>query len=179
MGQFKEKVAEHFYLYIFTSKKEIENPKGFKDRYEPIFKIKENEALKLLLDKIWTKLYNNLIKFDDPDHLKKHIELIAKFDVDKIKKDPFSFIFFTLKGIQSEKTFREYYEPIIRFNSKEIVKYMEKDLWQILYDLSRQAKDRDDMIKHLSPLINLDINRALEMIKSVNPEKHELLLMMK
>jgi len=56
---------------------------------------------------------------------------------------------------------------------------MEKDLWQTLYDLSREAKDRDDLITHLSPLISLDINRSLEMIKSVNPEKHELLMMMK
>jgi len=179
MGQFKEKVTEHFYLYIFTSIKEIENSKAFKDRYESIFKIKENEALKLLLNKIWIKLFNKIIKFDNPDDLKKHIDPIARLDVDKIKKDPYSFIFFTLKGIQSEKTFREYYESIIRFNTKEIVKYMEKDLWQTLYDLSREAKDRDDLITHLSPLISLDINRSLEMIKSVNPEKHELLMMMK
>lgn len=179
MGQFKEKVTEHFFLYIFNTKKETESTKAFKDRYESIFKINYNEAFKILQDKIWVILFNKLAKMDKAEDLKKYIDTIAKLDTGKMKKDPYSLIFFTLKGIQSEKTFREYYEPILRFNSKEAVKYLEKDLWQILYDLSRQAKDKDDMLKQLSPLVSLDINRALEMIKNVNPEKHEMLMMMK
>ena len=62
MGEYKEKIKKHFWMLVCSTISEVDNKEVYREKYEPVFKIKSKEAFKLVEDAFWTTLYSLIRK---------------------------------------------------------------------------------------------------------------------
>ena len=179
MGEYQDKVEKHFWMMLCSSLNEIGNKEAFKEKLEPVFKIKSKEAIKLVEDPLWTKLYSVTREIRNPVELKKKLEPIVKIDTGRVRDNIWHLLILAVSDSCDKKTFREIFEPLFRIDTRGAVKLVEDHLWAILYSMTRKTQDPKELNKQFKPLVQIDVKRAAEAIKEVNPEKYEFLQLYK
>jgi len=175
MGEYEEKITKHFWILICSSVDNISDVKAYREKFEPLFKIKTDNAIKLVENRLWSVIYSLTRKTHDPDVLNKQLGTIIKIDTGKVKENIWKMIILSVSESCDETTFREHFEPIFKIDSKKAIVLVEDHLWAALYSLTKKIQDPDELSKKVDPLAQLDINLAAEMIKEDNPEKHKFL----
>ena len=175
MGEYQEKITKHFWMLFCSSINEISDVKAYKEKFEPVFKIKTDKAIVLVEDRLWSVLYSLTRKITDPDVLNKKLGSIIKIDTGKVRDDIWKLLILSVSGSCDENTFREHFEPIFKINTKKAISLVEDHLWTALYSLTKKIQDPEELSKRFETLAQLDINRAAEVIKQINPEKYKFL----
>ncbi len=164
---------------LCSPKSEISDKEAFRDKLEPVFKIKSKEAIKLLEKPLWSKLYSLTREIKNPDELRKQLEQIAKIDTGRVREHIWKILIFSMSDTCDEETFRENFEPLFKIDSEKAVSLVEDHLWTILYSLSKKIQDPEELSKKFEQILQIDVNRAAEAIKEVDPEKHKFLQLYK
>jgi hypothetical protein len=175
MGEYKEKVRKHFWMLIASSMDEIGSEEAFREKLEPVFKIRSDNAIKLVEDRLWTVLYSLTRRIKDPDELHKDLGSVVQIDSGKVKSNIWKLIILAVGENCDQKSFREHFEPIFKINTKKAVELVDDHLWAAFYSFTRKTKDPDELNKRFQPLVQIDVNRAAEAIKQINPEKYKFL----
>ena len=175
MGEYQEKITKHFWMLVCSSIDEISDVKAYKEYFEPVFKIKTDNAIKLVENRLWSALYSLTRKIQDPEELSKKLGSIVKIDTGKVKDNIWNLLILVVGGSCEENTFREHFEPIFKIDSKKALILVEDQLWSALYSLTKKNQDPEELSKRFEPLVQLDINGAAEAIKEIDPEKHKFL----
>ena len=175
MGEYQEKITKHFWMLVCSSIDEISDVKAYKEYFEPVFKIKTENAIKLVENRLWSALYSLTRKIQDPEELSKKLGSIVKIDTGKVKENIWKLIILSVSESCDESTYREHFEPIFKIDSKKAIILVEDHLWGAFYSLTKKIQDPDELSKKFEPLAQLDIDRAAEAIKEDNPEKHKFL----
>ncbi len=186
MGQFKEKIKEHFWMLVSSSVSDvggegdrIQDENAFKDKFQSAFIVNAKEAMNLVDNHIWKIIYSDVCQSQDPNELMKKLNVIFQVDVGKLKEHIWNILLFSVSKTRDEKTFRQIFEPIFKINPKEAIKLVEDHLWKIVYSEVCQIQDSNELRKKLDPIIDIDTKNAAEIIKRDRPEKYELLLVYK
>jgi hypothetical protein len=175
MGEYREKIEKNFWMMLCSSKIEIAGQEEYRRKFEPVFKIKADGAVKLIVTPLWSRLFSWTRSTSDPKELRKKFETVSKIDTGKVKEHIWKILLFSVSDKFNESTFREYFEPIINIDSKKAVKLFEDDLWTKLYALSKKTQDPKELSKQFEPIAQIDVKRAAEAIKEVDPEKYKFL----
>ncbi len=179
MGKYKEKVREHFWLFVCRTMGNIKDEHSFKKNFEPVFKINTKEAFTLIEDHVWTIIYSSISEARNPVDLKRELEAVLQFDIGKTKEHLWKILLFSVSKSRGEETFRELFEPILRINSKEAYKLGKDRVWSILFSIARKLKEPKELSEKLHPLVEIEVKPAAQMIKEDNPEKYKMLLIYK
>ncbi len=164
---------------VCSSNSAIGSKEVYRQKFEPVFKIKAKEAIKLVEEPLWSKLYSLTREIKDPNELKKRIDPVVQIDVGKVRENIWKLLIFMVNDNYSEKSFRENFEPLFRINSKRAVKLVENRIWKILYSLTNKTKDPEELKTKIERIVQVDVKRAAEAIKEVDPEKYEFLQLYK
>ncbi|MHA1236414.1 MAG: hypothetical protein ACTSQ9_01995 [Candidatus Hodarchaeales archaeon] len=175
MGEYEEKITKHFWMSVCSSINETSDVKAYKEKFEPVFKIKTDKAILLVEDRLWSVLFSLTRKITDPDVLHKQLGSIVKIDTGKVRENIWKLLILSMSGSCDENTFREHFEPIFKIDIKKAILLVEDHLWAALYSLTKKIQDPDELSRQFKPLAQLNINRAAETIKEDNPEKHKFL----
>jgi hypothetical protein len=179
LGEYKEKIKKHFWMLVSSTIDEIRSVKAYREKFEPVFKIKSNKVIKLVEDPLWSKVYSLTRNNKDPDVLRKNLGPIVQIDIGKARDHIWHLLIFSVSDPCDERTFREHFEPIFRFNAKKAIKLVEDHLWSTLYSLTKETQDPEELNKLFEPLLKIDVKKAAEAIKEVNPEKYKFLQIFK
>ena len=179
MGQFEDKIKEHFWMLVCSSIGDIGDEEAFKGKYEQVFKINSKEAYKIAEDHVWTVLHSIISKTKDPNELRNKLEPVLQIDTKKTKDHIWEILTFTFGDNRNQEVFRTKFEPILKINSKEALKLVEDKVWTIIYSITRKINDPLELSRKLEQVVQIDVKPAAEMIKENNPEKYELLLIYK
>jgi hypothetical protein len=175
MGEYQEKITKHFWMLICSSLDEIGDMKAYKEKLEPVFKIKTEEAIKLVENQLWSALYSLTRNAQDPDVLHEKLGSIVQIDTGKVREQVWKLLILSVSGNCDEDTFRELFEPIFKIDSRKAIDLVENHLWTAFYSLTKKIQDPDELSKRFEPLVQIDTNRAAEAIKQINPEKYKFL----
>ncbi len=175
MGDYKEKIQKHFWMLVCSSISKMDDKETYREKYEPVFKIKSKEAFKLVEDPFWSTLYSLTRDIQDPNELRKQLEPVVQIDVGKVREHIWKLLIFSAGETCNKNTFRENFEPIFKINSNEAVNLVADHLWTALYSLTRKIQEPKELMKELEPIVQIDVKRAAETIKEDNPEKYEFL----
>ena len=175
MGEYQDKIKKHFWILVCSSVSEIGDEEAYRKMYEPIYKIKPENAIKLVEDQFWSTLYVLARKIRDPNELRAQLEPVVQLEVKKVREHIWKLLTFFLSETCDESTFREALEPLVKVNSKEAVKLVEDHLWKTLYSLARKNQDPKELRLQLEPIVEIDVKRAADAIKEDNPEKYKFL----
>lgn len=179
MGEYQEKIEKQLWIMLCSSRLEIDNKQAYRKTLEPIFKIKSKEAVKLVETPLWSKLFSITRDVRDPNELRKQLETLAKIDPGQAIEHFWKIMKVTVTETCDERSFRKYFEPIFKINSKKAVILFEDHLWTSLYAMTKKIQDPKELSKKFEPLVQIDVNRAAEMIKDVDPEKYQFLQLYK
>ena len=175
MGEYREKIEKNFWLMLCSSKIKIAGQEEYRRKIEPVFKIKEKGAIKLVDTALWSKLFSWTRNASDPLDLRKKFETVSKIDTGKVKEHIWKILLFSVSDKFNESSFREHFEPIIKIDPKKAVKLLEDDLWTKLYAMSKNTQDPNELSQQFEPIVQIDVKRAAEAIKEVDPEKYKFL----
>ncbi len=175
MGEYKEKVRKHFWMLVCSSIDEISSEEAFRQKLEPVFKIRPDKAIKLVEDRFWSVLYSLTRQIKDPDALHKELGAIVQIDTGKVKEHIWKLLVLAVSESCDKNAFREHFEPIFKINTQKAVELVDDHLWTAFYSLTKKTKDPDELNKRFEPLVQIDVNRAAEAIKEINPEKYKFL----
>ena len=175
MGEYQEKITKHFWMLVCSSIDEISDVKAYREKFEPVFKIKTDKAIELVEDRLWSVLYSLTKKIQDPDALNKQLGSIIKIDTGKVKDNFWNLLILVVGGSCDEDTFRENFEPIFKIDTKKAIELVDNHVWSAFYTLTKRTQDPEELNKKFAPLTQLDTNRAAEAIKQIDPEKYKFL----
>ena len=179
MGEYKEKIEKQLWIMLCSSKLNIGDKETYREKFEPIFKIKSKEAIKLVEAPLWSKLYSLTKEIRNPNELRTQFEAIAKVDTGQIKDHIWKIMHFSVTDTCDKRTFRDNFEPLFRIDSKKAVKLFEDHLWTTLYSMTKKISDPEELSKQFEPIVQIDVKRAAEAIKEVDPEKYQFLQLYK
>ena len=175
MGEYKTKVRKHFWMLICSSIDEISSEEAFREKLEPVFKIRSDKAIKLVEDRLWTVLFSLTRQIKDPIELHKELGSVVQIDSGKVKDNIWKLIILAVGENCDQKSFREHFEPLFKINNQKAVELVDDHLWRAFYSLTKKTKDPDELNQRFEKFVQIDINRAAEAIKKINPEKHKFL----
>jgi len=175
MGEYQEKIKKHFWMLVCDSVSNIDDEKVYREKYDQVFKINSKEAVKLVEDPLWSKLYSLTREIQDPNELRNQLEPVVQIDVGKVKEHIWNLLILTASETCDKHTFRENFEPLFKIKSKEAVSFVENHLWRKLFSLTKKIPEPKELRKELEPIVQIDIKRAAEVIKEDNPEKYKFL----
>ncbi len=175
MGEYEEKITKHFWMLVCSSLDEIGDMRAYKEKIEPVFKIRTDKAIKLVENRLWSVLYSLTRKTQDPELLHKELGAIVQIDTGKVREQVWKLLILSVGGNCDEDAFRELFEPIFKIDSKKAIVLVEDHLWTAFYSLTKKIQDPEELSKRFEPLVQIDTNRAAEAIKQINPEKYKFL----
>ncbi len=175
MGEYQEKVEKQLWTMLCSSKIDIGNKEAYRRVFKPIFKIKHKEAVKLVEAPLWSKLYSLTKEIRDPKELRSQFISLTKFNVGEVTEQIWNIMHLSVTKTCDERTFKELYKPLFKIDTKRAVKFFDDHLWVALYSITQKISDPEEMGKKLKSLVQLDVKRAAELIKEIDPEKHQFL----
>ena len=175
MGEYKKKVRKHFWMLVCASIDEISSVEAYREKFEPVFKIRSDKAIKLVEDRLWSELYSIIRKTKDPDELHKELGSIVQINTGKMKNHIWKLLILTVSESCDQKAFREHFEPVFKINTRKAVDIVDDHLWKAFYAFTKKTKDPEELNERFEPLIQIDVKRAAEAIKQIDPEKHKFL----
>jgi hypothetical protein len=175
MGEYQEKVEKQLWNMLCSSKIDIGSKEAFRRVFEPIFKIKHKEAVKLVEAPLWSKLYSITRETRDPKELRSQFISLTKFNVGEVTEQIWNIMHLSVTKPCDERAFKEIFGPLFKIDSKRTIKQFDDHLWSALYSIIKKIHDPEEMGKKLKILVQINVKRAAEIIKEIDPEKHQFL----
>jgi hypothetical protein len=175
MGEYQEKIKQHFMMLVCSSISEIDDAKAYREKYETAFKIKSKEVFKLVENQFWSRLYSLIKETRDPDELRKLLEPVVQIDTGKVRNHIWQLLLFSVSETRDKNTFRENYEPVFKINPKEAVDLVGDHVWTMLFAKTKKIQEPTDLQPELESMVQIEVKQAAEIIKEANPEKYKLL----
>ncbi len=175
MGEYKEKIEKQLWIMLCSSKINIGDKHAYRKMFEPIFKIRHKEAVKLVEARLWVKLYSLTREIKDPIELRSQLLSLTKFNIGEVTEHIWKIMQVSVTKTCDERSFRKLYEPLFKIDSKKALKVFDDHLWAALYSLTEKINDPEEMAKQFKPLVQIDVKRAAEIIKDLDPDKHQFL----
>ncbi len=175
MGEYQEKVEKQLWIMLCSSKIDVGTKEAYRRRLEPIFKIKSKNAVKLIAAPLWAKLYSITREIRNPKELRAQFGALTNIDTGQVKEHIWKIMLLSVTDTCNERTFREYYEPLFKINSKKAVIVFADHLWTAFYSKTKKIQDPKELGEQFKPFVQIDVKRAAEAIKEVDPEKYQFL----
>lgn len=179
MGKYDEKIQLHFWKLMHTSAKNIGSLDEFKETYEPILKVKVRDAWETVEDKFWVELFKLIQETKDPVKLNERLNSMISLNMNKVKENFWNLFVISAGSGFNQNSFRENYEQIFKINLLQAWELVNDHFWSKIQAITKKAMDAKDLYMKLDPMVKIDIKNAAEAIKADDPDKYDLLILLK